>query len=148
MTVRIALGCDPNATDLKNLLKEFIPTLGHEVTDFGSDDPLYANVAVAVASAVVAGQHDRGVLVCGSGIGVCIAANKVKGAYAANITNIYQAQRATQSNNANIVTFGSLVQGPELIKALLAEYLRYSWDPDSRSGPKVARIAEYEQGQA
>jgi ribose 5-phosphate isomerase B len=143
--MRIAIGCDPNAFDLKDILKDHLVRLGHEVTEYDSADPIYANVAIAVATAVAAGTFDRGVLVCGTGIGVAIAANKVRGAYAANIGNVYQAQRAALSNNANIVTFGSQVQGPELAKALLSEYLAHTFDPNSRSGPKVARIAEYEQ---
>jgi ribose 5-phosphate isomerase B len=144
--MKIAIGCDPNATDLKDVLKDYMVGLGHEVTEYDSEDPIYANVAIAVATAVAAGQYDRGVLVCGTGIGVAIAANKVHGAYAANIGNVYQAQRAALSNNANIVTFGSQVQGTELAKALLGEYLAHTFDPNSRSGPKVARIAAYEQG--
>lgn len=144
--MKIAIGCDPNAAELKNTLIGFIRGMGHEARDYGSDDPIYANVAFAVAEDVAKGVCDRGVLVCGTGIGVSIAANKVKGAYAACVSNVYQAQRACLSNNANIITIGSQVIGPELAKCLAEAYLSGTYDPNSRSAPKVNRITEYERG--
>ena len=83
-------------------------------------------------------------VVCGTGIGVSIAANKVKGAYCALVSDIYQAQRATLSNNANMIAMGEQVIGIEVAKALLTEYLAHTFDPGSRSGVKVARIVEIE----
>ncbi|WP_071129361.1 RpiB/LacA/LacB family sugar-phosphate isomerase [Varibaculum massiliense] len=142
--MKLAFGCDPNATDLKQALMAKAKDLGHEVKDFGSDDPIYANVAVAVAEAVAAGKYDRGVVVCGTGIGVSIAANKVKGAYCACIADVYQAQRATLSNNANIIAIGSQVVGIKSAEVFLEEYLKNDFDPNSRSKDKVARICEYE----
>ncbi len=126
--MKIAFGCDPNATQFKKDLIEFTKSLGYEVKDFGSDDPIYANTAIDVAKAVAAGEYDRGILVCGTGIGVSIAANKVKGAYAACIHDVYQAQRAELSNNANIITMGSQVIGIELAKCLVEEYLSVTFD--------------------
>lgn len=143
--MKIAIGCDPNASDLKRQLITYIESLGHEVVDYGSDDPIYANVAFSVATDVVAKKCDRGVLICGTGIGVCIAANKVEGAYAALVGNIYQAERAQLSNNANIITLGAQVTGVELAKCLVKEYLSRAYDPSSRSAPKVDRIGEYER---
>jgi ribose 5-phosphate isomerase B len=142
--MKIAFGCDPNAAGFKKELIAFAKSLGHECVDYGSDDPIYANVAVSVAKDVAAGRCQRGVLLCGTGIGVSIAANKVKGAYAANVNNIYQAQRAQLSNNANILAMGAQVIGIELAKCLLKEYLSHSYDPNSRSGPKVDRIVSIE----
>ncbi|WP_288816227.1 RpiB/LacA/LacB family sugar-phosphate isomerase [uncultured Varibaculum sp.] len=142
--MKLAFGCDPNATDLKQALMAKAKDLGHEVKDFGSDDPIYANVAVAVAEAVAAGKYDRGVVVCGTGIGVSIAANKVKGAYCACIADVYQAQRATLSNNANMIAIGSQVVGIKSAEVFLEEYLKNDFDPNSRSKDKVARICEYE----
>ena len=86
--MKIAVGCDPNAENFKKELITYIQKLGHEVEDFGSTDPIYANVAIAVGEAVASKQYDRGILICGTGIGVCIAANKVKGAYAALVNNV------------------------------------------------------------
>ena len=142
--MKLAIGCDPNAAQMKDELAELARSLGHEVVDFGSTDPIYANVAFEVASRVVRGEFDRGILICGTGMGVSISANKVPGCYAALVTDVYQAQRASLSNNANVIAFGAQVTGIESAKALLREYLAHSFDPDSRSGPKVARIADYE----
>ena len=145
--MRLAFGCDPNAEDFKRQLMDYAVELGHEVEDFGSDDAIYANVAIRVAESVAAGEYDRGVLLCGTGIGVSIAANKVKGAYAACVHDVYQAQRAQLSNMANIVTMGSQVIGINLAKELLREYLANAWDPNCRSFDKVQRILDYEAGE-
>lgn len=145
--MNIVFGCDPNAQDFKLALMDHVKSLGHEVTDFGDEDPIYAHTAFKVAQAVAAGQFDKGVLLCGTGIGVSIAANKVKGAYAANIHDVYQAQRAELSNHANIVTMGSQVIGIELAKMLLTEYLAHTFDKNSRSAPKVQAITDFETQQ-
>lgn len=145
--MKIAFGCDPNAADFKLQLMEFVKGLGHEIGDFGSDDPIYANTAIAVAKAVAAKEYDRGIVVCGTGIGVSIAANKVKGAYAACIHDVYQAQRAELSNHANVITMGSQVIGIQLAKELVKEYLSAEWDPNCRSVDKVQRIIDFENEQ-
>ena len=142
--MKIAIGCDPNATELKYTLIPYVESLGHEVSDLGSDDPIYANTAIHLAEAVAAGSYDRGILICGTGLGVSIAANKVKGAYAACISDVYQAQRAELSNHANIITLGAQVIGPELAKCLVKEYLSVTFDPHSRSREKIQRIHDYE----
>ena len=142
--MKIAFGCDPNAAELKLGLMDYVKTLGHEAFDLGSDDPIYANVTFDLAKAVAAGEYDRGVLVCGTGIGVSIAANKVKGAYAACIHDVYQAQRAELSNHANIITMGSQVVGIELAKCMVKAYLENTYDPNGRSHVKLQRIYEYE----
>jgi ribose 5-phosphate isomerase B len=143
--MKIAIGADPNADDFKKQLIPYIRDLGHDVLDYGSGDPIYANVAISVASDVAAGKADRGVLICGTGIGVSIAANKVEGAYAALVTDVYQARRAQLSNNANIMTMGAQVTGIELAKCLVKEYLASTYERNSRSAPKVDRITEYEK---
>lgn len=144
--MKIAVGCDPNAAEYKKALIRYVTDLGNEAVDYGSDDPIYANVAFKVAEDVAAGKCDRGILLCGTGVGVSIAANKVKGAYAACVSNVYQAQRAELSNNANIITLGAQVTGLELAKCLIKEYLSVQFDPSSRSGPKVETISAYEKG--
>lgn len=145
--MKVAIGCDPNAMSYKDVLKPFIEGLGHEVIDFGSEDPIYAHTAIKVAEAVAGKICDRGVLICGTGIGVSIAANKVKGAYAALISDVYQAQRAQLSNNANIVTMGAQVIGIELAKCLVKEYLQNTFDSNSRSAVKVQAIVDYESAE-
>ena len=144
--MKIAIGCDQNASELKEQLKAFIMELGHVCVDFGGDEPIYAYTAIRLAQAVAAEECDRGVLICGTGIGMCIAANKVKGAYAALVNNVYQAQRAQLSNRANIMTLGAQVTGVELAKCLVQSYLKEQFDPQSRSAPKVQRICDYENG--
>lgn len=142
--MKIAFGCDPNASEFKQQLMEFVEGLGHEAGDFGSQDPIYANTAIQVAKSVAKGEYDRGIVVCGTGIGVSIAANKVKGAYAACIHDVYQAQRAELSNHANIITMGSQVIGIQLAKELVREYLSVKWEPNCRSEDKVQRIIDFE----
>lgn len=142
--MKIVFGCDPNAESFKKELMEYTASLGHEVVDFGSDDPIYANVAFRVATSLANKEYDRGILLCGTGIGVSIAANKVKGAYAACVHDVYQAQRAALSNNANIITMGAQVIGIELAKCIVKEYLSQTYSENSRSHVKVQRIVDFE----
>ena len=143
--MKIAVGCDPNAEEFKQQLIPFIESLGHEVTDFGSTDPIYANVAIKVAEAVSRKEYDRGILICGTGLGVSIAANKVKGAYAALITDVYSAERARKSNNANIACFGAFTIGIRLMERLAETFLSSEFTPGCASQPKIDRIAAYER---
>lgn len=140
---KVAIGCDPNAAELKQVLKTHLEEMGYQTEDYGSDDPIYANVAFAVAEAVAAEKHERGILLCGTGIGVCIAANKVPGAYAALCSDAYSTERSRKSNNANIMTMGSQVVGPELAKALVSIWMKSEYVPGGRSEPKIQRIVEY-----
>lgn len=142
---RVAIGCDPNAVGLKDILKAHLAELGHEVEDFGGDDPIYANTAIRVAESVAAGNHERGVLLCGTGIGVSISANKVPGAYAALVTDPYSAERAQKSNNANIICMGAQTSGSEVAKYLISVYMGSAYVPGGRSEPKIQRIYEYEK---
>jgi len=142
---KIALGCDPNAAGLKEILKTLITELGYEWEDYGSDDPIYANVAFDVAQAVASGKHERGILMCGTGIGMCIAANKVTGIRAALCSDVYSAERSVKSNNANIMTLGEQVTGSELAKSLVKIWLGSHYETGTRSEPKVNRIDEYDQ---
>lgn len=145
MTKSIAVGCDPNAADLKNTLIADLESSGYAVTDYGSEDTVYANVAIAVAEAVAEGKQERGLLVCGTGIGMSIAANKVKGAYAALISDAYSAERAAKSNAANIVCMGAFTIGRELARTCLRVWMESEFDWESRSAPKVKRYREYDE---
>ena len=140
---KVAIGCDPNAAGLKEIVKKHLDDLGYEYEDYGSDDPIYANVAFTVAEAVAAGKHDRGILICGTGIGMSLAANKVPGAYAALCADAYSAERSRKSNNANIMTLGSQTIGSELAKTLVTVWMESEYTPGGRSEPKVQRIYEY-----
>ena len=140
---KIVIGCDPNAANLKDKIKEHLSELGYEYADYGSDDPVYANVAINVSEAVADGKFERGILICGTGIGVCIAANKVPGAYAALCSDVYSAERAVKSNNANIMTLGAQVIGVELAKKLVTVWMGSEYTPGGRSERKIQRIYEY-----
>lgn len=108
-------------------------------------DAFYANISDRVASAVTAGEYDRAILVCGTGIGVCIAANKVPGIRAALTHDTYSAERAALSNNAQIITMGARVIGVELAKSIADAFLRESFDQNGRSAGNVAAIDAVDQ---
>ena len=143
--MKIAIGSDPNAVEEKYRLIEFIKksNLG-EVTDFGSDDAIYANVAIEVAKQVSDKNFDRGILLCGTGLGMSIAANKVKGAYAALISDIYSAKRAVLSNNANIACVGAFTIGDKLREELIYAFLTNEFDEGSHSKEKVDAFVSYD----
>ena len=144
--MKIAIGCDPNAQQAKEDLIAYINKKGYgEITDFGSDDIIYAHVAVKVAEAVANGEYDRGILICGTGIGVSMAASKVKGAYPALISDIYSAKRARLSNNANIACLGAFTTGSKVREELIDAFLTNEFVPGCSSQPKVDAIVEYDQ---
>jgi ribose 5-phosphate isomerase B len=146
LNMKLAIGCDEAAFDLKELIKQHLTGKGLEVTDFGTyeAEPVhYPNIAFAVAEKVAQGEFDRAVLMCGTGIGMAIAANKVHGIRAAQCHDTYSAERASKSNDAQIITIGARVVGPELAKAIVDTWLGASFD-GGRSVPKVNRIKEYE----
>ena len=135
--MKIAIGCDPNAQAAKEEVIAYIAKKGYgEVTDFGSEDPIYANVAIAVGEAVAAKKYDRGILICGTGIGVSIAANKVPGAYAA--------QRARLSNDANIMCMGAFTTGNKERELFVDAFLTNEFVPGCASQPKVDAFHKYD----
>ena len=143
--MKIAIGCDPNAQQTKEELIQFMNSKGYgEITDFGSEDVIYAHVAVKVAEAVASGEYDRGILLCGTGIGVSLAASKVKGAYPALISDIYSAKRARLSNNANIACMGAFTIGNKLREELVDAFLSNEFVPGCSSQPKVDAFVEYD----
>lgn len=144
--MKIAIGCDEAAFSFKEDLKKYLEISGYEIEDYGVYDTnpiLYPDIAVAVAEAVAEGKYDRGILICGTGIGMAITANKVPGIRAAVCHDPYSAERARKSNNAQIMTMGARVIGLELAKALTDIWL----DCDFAGGgstAKVNRISYYE----
>ncbi len=144
--MKIAIGCDPNAQEAKEQMIAYLTKKGYgEVTDFGSEDPIYAHTAIAVGEAVASGEYDRGVLICGTGLGVCIAANKVRGAYAAVCSDVYSAQRARLSNDANILCMGAFTTGPKVRELLADAFFTDEFVPGCSSQPKVDAYHEYDQ---
>ncbi len=144
--MRIAIGCDEAAYDLKEILRQHLAASGASIEDYGTFDAkpvLYPDVAIAVAEAIAAGRHDRAILLCGTGIGMAIAANKVPGIRAAQAHDTYSAARARMSNDAQIVTLGARVVGPELAKTIVDTFLASEFQ-GARSADKIARITAYE----
>lgn len=135
--MKIAFGCDPNAEKLKLRLMRTAQENGHEIVDMGSEDPIYGHTAIAVGEYVAAGSADRGVLVCGTGLGMSIAANKVQGIYATLLTDVYSAKRAVMSNNSNVACFGAFTIGERLAEELLNVWLACTYQPGCASQPKV-----------
>ena len=144
--MKLAIGCDEAACDLKEVIKQHLVALGHEVKDFGTHDGqpvLYPDVGISVAEAVARKEHERAILLCGTGIGMAISANKVTGIRAAQAHDTYSAERASRSNDAQIITLGARVIGPELAKAIVDMFLQSSFD-GGRSIDKLNAIATYE----
>jgi ribose 5-phosphate isomerase B len=139
----VAIGCDPNAAALKEIISDQLKGMGYTVMDFGSDDPIYARVAFAVGEAVAANAYDRGILLCGTGIGMSIAANKVPGIYAALCADTYSAERAIKSNNSNVLTLGAFTTGTEVAKQIVKTWMEATWQPGTASEPKVACYMDY-----
>lgn len=147
--MKIAIGCDPNAKEAKEELIQYIEKKGYgTVTDFGSDDPIYANTAIAVAESVASKEYDRGILVCGTGIGVSIAANKVKGAYAALLSDEYSAERARLSNDANIACMGAFTTGEKVREKMVDCFLSNDFVPNCPSQPKVDAFVAYDNARS
>lgn len=145
----VAVGADNAGADLKNLLKKQLESDPRvDVVDFGvpdaSDDTAYPHVGLDVAQAVARGEARRGLLVCGTGIGMAISANKVPGIRATVAHDSYSVERSVLSNDCQILTLGARVVGAELAKRLVDEWLGYEFDPDSTSAEKVAVISAYE----
>ena len=146
--MKIAIGCDNAAFELKNILKKYMEELGHEVKDFGipsaDDSTFYPNIAEIVAESVKKGESARGMLLCGTGIGMCITANKVPGIYAALCHDTFSAERSIKSNNAQIITMGARVIGPELPKVITKTWLDSEFIPGS-STPKINLVADIDK---
>ncbi|MGH2558111.1 MAG: ribose-5-phosphate isomerase [Thermomicrobiales bacterium] len=149
----LAVGADNAGAELKNLIaKQLANDPRVEVRDFGvpdaTDETAYPHVGLAVAEAVARGEARRGLLVCGTGIGMAISANKVPGIRATVAHDSYSVERSVKSNDCQILTLGARVIGPELAKKLVDEWLGHEFDPSSASAEKVAVIIEYEEREA
>jgi D-erythrulose 4-phosphate isomerase len=138
--MKIALGGDSAGKPLVDLIEAHLKAKGeHEITNL-SKPGFYADLSANVARAVMDGKADRAILCCGTGIGVCISANKVPGIRAALTHDTYSAERAAKSNNAQIITMGARVIGPELAKAIVDTWLASEFDPQGSSAGNVDAI--------
>ena len=148
MTDSVVIGCDNAAVPMKNILKQTMEELGIHVEDMGvaseTDQLAYAMTAKAVCDQIIeSGYTKRGVLICGTGIGMCMTANKFKGIRAAVGHDIFSAQRSILSNNGNVICFGARVIGIELAKTILKEWLALEYI-DGPSTPKIEKITYLE----
>ena len=141
--MKLAIAGDSAGEGLAKILADHLKG-AHEVSEISrtsaGPDAFYANLSDRVANEVLQGKYDRAILVCGTGIGVCIAANKVPGIRAALTHDTYSAERAALSNNAQIITMGARVIGSELAKAIAEAFLKETFDPAGRSASNVDAI--------
>lgn len=150
MGLRIVVAADSAGVQYKNVLKQDLeadPRVD-AVIDMGlqeGEDVDYPHVAVKAARVIADGKADRGLFVCGTGMGVAMAANKVKGIRASVAHDSFSVERLVLSNNAQVLTFGQRVIGLELARRLAKEWLGYEFDPNSPSAPKVAALCSYDE---
>jgi ribose 5-phosphate isomerase B len=147
--LRIVIGCDDAGFDYKEILKKDLEAsdLVESVTDIGVDadgHTAYPKIGVAAGELVAAGEADRALLFCGTGIGVAMAAGKVAGIRASVAHDSFSVERLVLSNNAQVLTMGQRVIGIELARRLVREWLTYRFDETSASAEKVAVLSEYE----
>ena len=143
--MKIVLGADSAGKPLLDVIAAHLADKpGIEVTDL-SQSGYYADMAARAASTITDGSNERGILFCGTGIGVCISANKVPGIRAALTHDTYSADRAAKSNNAQIITMGARVIGPELAKAIVDTYLAANFDPNGASAGNVEAIDQLDK---
>jgi ribose 5-phosphate isomerase B len=143
--MKIALAADSAGKPLLDIIAAHLKGRdGVEVTDL-SDKGFYADIAARASATITSGENDRGILFCGTGIGVCISANKVPGIRAALTHDTYSAERAAKSNNAQIITMGARVIGPELAKAIVDIWLASEFDHEGPSAANVEAIGRVEQ---
>ena len=148
--MKIAIGSDKLGVQLKQSLIEHLKEqslVQVDIQDFGvnsGEDVDYPDIGFLVAESISKGLNDRGILICGTGIGMAITANKVPGVYAANVSDSYSAERARKSNNAQVITFGALTIGTELAKSLIDIWLVSEFQ-GGRSKRKTDKIVEIEK---
>jgi len=144
--MKIAIGADHGGFNLKKEIVALLEELGHEYKDFGThsaDSIDYPDVAIPVAEAVAAGEFDRGILICGTGIGIGIAANKVKGIRAALVHDSFSAKATRLHNDSNIMTMGERVIGPGLALDLVTTWLDTDFE-GGRHSNRVDKMSAYE----
>lgn len=146
---RIVIGNDEAGVEFKTALMALLSADERvaSVVDVGvdsSDSTPYPHVAVAAARKVAAGEADRALLICGTGLGMAISANKVPGIRAVTAHDSYSVERSVLSNNAQVLAVGQRVIGLELAKKLVSDWLGYRFDPSSASAEKVDAISSYE----
>lgn len=146
--MKIGFGCDHAAVALKNVLIEHMKEQGYECVDYGSYDPNakdnYPEKGLAVAEAIMRGDVDKGVIICGTGVGISLAANKVPGIRAAVCSEPYTAEMTVRHNNANIIAMGARVVGDELAKKIVDAFFNAQFE-GGRHAVRVDMITDIEK---
>ena len=145
--MKIGIGSDHGGVNHKAYIKEHLTALGHEVIDYGTQPEVpadYPDIAEKVCRAYLDGAFDRGILICGTGIGMSIAANKMHGIRAAHVTDCYSAKKCRQHNDAQIICLGERVTGPDLAVAIVDAYLNAEHE-GGRHARRVEKINRLEQ---
>lgn len=147
--MKIAIGNDHVAVELKNIIKEYIEGKGHEVINYGTDSTERFDYPISgyrVGKAVASGECDLGVLICGTGVGISLAANSVQGVRAVVCSEPYSAKMSREHNNTNIVAFGARVVGQELAKMIVDEWLDAEFE-GGRHQRRIDMIGEIKETQ-
>jgi ribose 5-phosphate isomerase B len=145
--MRIALGCDHAGFPMKAQVVEVIRALGHEVEDLGthSPDPVdFPDIARAVCDRVASGRADRGMLVCGTGVGASIAANKLRGIRAAVCHDVHSAHQSVEHDDVNVMCIGAQIVGPWLARDLVRSFLEARFDANEDHRRRVAKLTAFE----
>ena len=143
--MKIAIGNDHAATELKFIIMDYVKSLGHEVVNFGTDGNEscnYPEFGEKVGRAVVSGEADCGILICGTGIGISITANKFKGIRAALCSDCFSAEATRLHNDANIVAMGARVVGPGLAIKIIDTFLNTPFSGEERHKRRIAQIED------
>ena len=144
--MKIAMGNDHSAIELKNIIKEFVESKGYEVIDFGTNTPESCDYPVfgeKVGRAVASGEADLGIVICGTGVGISLAANKVKGIRACVCSEPYTAKLSKMHNNSNVLAFSARVVGSEMAKMITEEWLDAKYE-GGRHQRRVDMLMEIE----
>ena len=147
---RIGVAADHGGFELKMELTSSLKAAGYEVVDFGAHELIsgddYPDFVVPMARAVASGEVSRGLAVCGSGVGACIAANKVSGVRAALITDSFSAHQGVEDDDMNVMCLGGRVTGPALAWDLVQTFLNARFKQEERFKRRLAKVADLESG--
>ncbi|MFI5385899.1 MAG: RpiB/LacA/LacB family sugar-phosphate isomerase [Fimbriimonadales bacterium] len=146
--MKVGLGSDHAGFELKAQLLDAVEKLGHEAIDLGAynhEPSDYPDFAEKVALAVVRGDVDRGILICGSGIGASVAANKIPGIHAGNLTDTYSAHQGVEHDRMNVLVLGARVIGPALAVELVRTFLAAEFTGEERHMRRLAKVADIER---
>jgi ribose 5-phosphate isomerase B len=146
--MKIAVACDHGGFPLKELVLETVRAAGNDVIDLGTFDTVsvdYPDYAEKLGQAILSGQAERGILLCGSGVGACVAANKIKGIYAGLCHDTYSAHQGVEHDNMNVLCLGARVIGPELARSLVEAYLSAEFSSEPRFHRRFEKVVKMEE---